>query len=93
MTAPPAGVYRVILSGPYVKDILSYYVDRSDMYMIYPKYSTFQPGCDVQGKDVEKDRINLTLKATVPYSGEGIPMKDRELVREGSLQLLHGSNR
>ena len=93
VTAPPAGEYRVILSGPYVKDILSYYVDRSDMYMIYPKYSTFQPGCDVQGKDVEKDRINLTLKATVPYSGEGIPMKDRELVREGSLQLLHGSNR
>lgn len=93
VTAPPAGEYRVILSGSYVREIFSYYVSRSDMYMIYPKYSTFQVGCDVQGGEVSKDRINLTLKATVPYSDEGIPMRDRELVRDGKLQLLHGGNR
>ena len=93
VSAPPAGEYRVILSGAYVKTIFDYYVERSNGYMIYPKYSTFQNGCDVQGGQVEKDRINLTLKATVPYSVEGIPMKDRELVRDGMLQLIHGSNR
>ena len=93
VTAPPAGEYRVILSGSYVREIFSYYVSRSDMYMIYPKYSTLQVGCDVQGGEVSKDRINLTLKATVPYSDEGIPMRDRELVRDGKLQLLHGGNR
>lgn len=93
VTAPPAGEYRVILSGSYVREIFSYYVSRSDMYMIYPKYSTFQVGGDVQGGEVSKDRINLTLKATVPYSDEGIPMRDRELVRDGKLQLLHGGNR
>lgn len=93
VAAPPAGEYRVILSGSYVKEILSYYVERSDMYMVYPKYSTYQPGCDVQGGEAQKDRINLTLKATVPYSVEGIPMKDRELVRDGKLQILHGGNR
>ncbi len=93
VSAPPAGEYRVILSGAYVKTIFDYYVERSNGYMIYPKYSTFQNGCDVQGGQVEKDRINLTLKATVPYSVEGIPMKDRDLVRDGMLQLIHGSNR
>ncbi len=93
LTAPPAGEYRVILSGSYVREIFSYYVSRSDMSMIYPKYSTFQVGCDVQGDEVAKDRINLTLKATVPYSDEGIPMRDRELVRDGKLMLLHGGNR
>lgn len=93
VSAPPAGEYRVILSGAYVKSILEYYVERSNGGMIYPRYSTFQTGCDVQGGQVEKDRINLTLKATVPYSAEGIPMKDRELVRDGRLQLIHSSNR
>lgn len=93
VTAPPAGEYRVILSGPYVRDIFSYYVDRSGSSMVYQKYSTFQAGCDVQGGEAKKDRICLTLKATVPYSGEGIPMRDRELVRDGELLLLHGGNR
>lgn len=93
VSAPPAGEYRVILSGAYVKDIFDYYVERSNGYMIYPKYSSFRAGCDVQGDDVQKDRINLTLKSTVPYSAEGIPMMDRELVRDGKLLLVHGSNR
>ncbi len=93
VTAPPAGEYRVILSGTYVKEIFSYYVERSNMSMVYPKYSSFQPGCDVQAGEAGKDRINLTLKATVPYSAEGIPMRDRELVRDGELKLLHGGNR
>ncbi|MCR2046793.1 metallopeptidase TldD-related protein [Acetatifactor muris] len=93
VSAPPAGEYRVMISGPYVKQIFSYYVERSDSYMIYPKYSAFQEGCEVQGEKVEKDRINLTLKALEPYSAEGIPMRDRELIRDGKLKLIHGSNR
>ncbi|MBD5459470.1 MAG: hypothetical protein HDR26_00780 [Lachnospiraceae bacterium] len=93
VSAPPAGEYRVILSGSYVKQIFNYYINRSASGMIYPKYSTFQTGCDVQGEEVQGERINLTLKATVPYSGEGIPMKDRELIRDGKLQLIHGGNR
>ena len=93
VSAPPAGEYRVILSGPYVREVLSYYVERSESAMVYQKYSTFQIGCNVQGGEAEKDRIQLTLKATVPYSAEGIPMKDRELVRDGELLMLHGGNR
>ncbi len=93
VSAPPAGEYRVILSGPYLRDIYEYYVVRSASSMIYQKYSTFQIGCNVQGETAEKDSINLTLKATVPYSAEGIPMKDRELVHDGKLLMIHGGNR
>lgn len=93
VSAPPAGTYRVILKGAWVETILSYYVDRSNSSLIYQKYSTFRTGCDVQGGEVEKDRINLTLKANEPYSMEGIPMKDRELVKDGKLQLIHGGSR
>ena len=93
VSAPPAGEYRVILSGPYVREIFDYYVDRSAASMIYMKYSTFQIGSNVQGKTSEKDNIHLTLKATVPYSAEGIPMKDRELIRDGNLLMIHGNNR
>ena len=91
--APAAGEYRVILSGGYVNEFLSYYVSRSASSMIYPKYSTFSVGCDVQGGEPEGDRINLTMKAVVPFSDEGIPMKDRELVKDGKLQLIHGGSR
>lgn len=93
VSAPPAGEYRVILSGPYVRNIFSYYVECSSSSMVYQKYSTFRVGCDVQGGEAVKDSIHLTLKATVPYSVEGIPMKDRELVRDGKLLLLHGGSR
>lgn len=93
VSAPPAGEYRVILSGSYVRDIFSYYVSRSSSSMVYQKYSTFRVGCNVQGGEVEKDKIRLTLKAMVPYSTEGVPMKDRELVRDGELVLIHGGNR
>lgn len=91
--APAAGEYRIILSGDYVNFFISYYIDRAASAMIYPKYSTFSVGCDVQGGDVEKDRINLVMKSTVPFSAEGIPMKDKELVKDGILQFIHGGNR
>lgn len=92
-TAPAAGEYRLILSGGYVNEFFSYYVDRAASSMIYPKYSSFSVGCDVQGGEAGKDRVNLTMKATVPFSDEGIPMRDRELVKDGKLQMIHGGNR
>ncbi len=91
--APAAGEYRLILSGNYVEEFLSYYVTRSASSMIYPKYSNFSVGCNVQGEGVLKDRINLIMKAVVPFSDEGIPMKDCELVKDGKLQMIHGGNR
>ena len=45
-------------------------------------------GCDVQGGEVSKDRVNMTMKSNVPFSDEGIPMKNRELVKDGKLMMI-----
>ncbi len=92
-TAPAAGEYRLILSGGYVNEFMSYYVNRASSFAIYQKYSTFSVGCDVQGGEVSKDRVNMTMKSNVPFSDEGIPMKNRELVKDGKLMMIHGGNR
>ena len=92
-TAPTAGEYRLILSGGYVNEFMSYYVNRASSFAIYQKYSTFSVGCDVQGGEVSKDRVNMTMKSNVPFSDEGIPMKNRELVKDGKLMMIHGGNR
>lgn len=57
VSAPPAGEYRVILSGGYVEDLLGYYMERSDSAMIYPKYSAFEAGCDVQGTEIGRAHV------------------------------------
>ncbi len=92
-TAPAAGEYRLILSGGYVNEFMSYYVNRASSFAIHQKYSTFSVGCDVQGGEVSKDRVNMTMKSNVPFSDEGIPMKNRELVKDGKLMMIHGGNR
>ncbi|MGB8452208.1 MAG: metallopeptidase TldD-related protein [Anaerocolumna sp.] len=92
-SAPAAGEYTILLSGPYVKDIFEYYVSRSSAGMIYPKYSGYQAGNQIQGEDVTGERLTITLKAKEPYSNEGIPMTDRPLVTDGILQTIHGNSR
>ncbi len=92
-SAPAAGEYRIILTGSYVKELMRYYVSWAESSNIYQKYSSFSVGCDVQGEEVLKDRVNMTMKAVVPFSGEGIPMKDREMIKDGRLLMIHGGNR
>ena len=91
--APKAGEYRLILSNQNVASIVSYYLSRSSSGMIYPKYSNYEVGTKVQGEEVTGDKLTLTLVADVPYSSEGIKMKDRLLLDNSELKLIHGGNR
>ena len=91
--APPTGEYPVIISGKEVAGMMRYYLMRSDASMVYQKFSNFQVGDNVQGEDVEGDKLSITLKAQAPYSDEGIPMKDRVLLENGELKTLHGATR
>lgn len=88
-----SGKYDVVLSGDAVAEVLSYYRARSSAQLIYPKYSTWQVGDEVQGEDVSGARLDIDLCATEPCSEEGIPMEDLPLMREGKLQAIHGTNR
>ena len=60
--------------------------------MVYARYSTWQRGETVQG-ETAGEGVELTLRATAPYSAEGIPMADLPLLHGGRLLAYHGPNR
>ncbi|BCN31178.1 metallopeptidase TldD-related protein [Anaeromicropila herbilytica] len=88
-----AGDYKVILSGKYVRDFLSYYASKSSANMIYPKYSDYAVGQMVQGDHIEGEALNINLVASEPYNDEGITFVNRPLLEDGVLKNLHGSLR
>lgn len=87
-----SGKYDLILCKNEVSEVLSYYLERSFASMIYPHYSTWKVGDTVQGDEIAGEKLAMTLKATVPYSAEGIPMKDLPLIDGGKLLAIHGTN-
>ncbi len=87
-----SGTYDVVLCGDQVPEVLSYYKDRASAEMIYPQYSDWKAGEVIQ-KRGKGEKLDLTLIATRPFSDEGIPMRNRALIRRGQLKSLHGSNR
>ena len=84
-----SGQYDLILSGNSVGSLLSYYVSRSSAASVYAQYSTWKRGEDVQG-ETTGERLDLTLQSSVPYSDEGIPMRDMHLIQDGKLLGYHG---
>lgn len=91
--APAAGTYDIILSDKNVAEILSYYTDRSNASYIYPGYSNFSLGDNVQGSDITGETLKLSLSNEAPYSEDGIVMTNRELINNGTLKLIHGATR
>ena len=91
--APEKGNYKLLLSGKNVRTLIDFYIDRSSSGMVYPGYSGYQAGMDVQGEKVQGEKLNITLHASNPYSSEGIPMKDLTLLKEGELKAIHGNAR
>lgn len=91
--APKTGKYDVVLSGENVKIIFQYYLVNSDAQMIYEKYSNFKIGQSVQDKDAKGDKLNIILTSSVPFSNEGLELKDKVLIEDGILKTIHGSFR
>lgn len=87
-----SGKYDVILTGENAAEVLNYFAVRSSAFMIYPGYSTWKPGDDVQG-EVAGEKVSITLRAEAPFSEEGVPMRDRLLIDEGKLLIAHGGCR
>lgn len=88
---PSTGKYDVILSGDDVTELFNYYLVNATTGMVYQKYSNFKVGESVQGTDIKGDKIEITLKSSVPFSNEGIELKDIELIKDNRLQTLYGS--
>lgn len=96
-TAPAAGEYRVILSGDQVENLMHYYYERANAGFIYPGYSNFKVGDEVQlaGEDapITGNLLDITLTSSTPYSPEGIRLVDRQLLKNGKLQCICGGSR
>lgn len=92
-TAPKKGDYNVILSGKEMRQLLSLYTDRAGANFIYPGYSNYEKGMQVQGENVTGEKLNIVMKAVEPYSSEGIAMKDLELLKDGELKSIYGNAR
>ena len=87
-----SGKYDLILTGENAAEVMYYYLSRSSAQMIYPGYSRWSVGENVQG-EATGEKLDLVLRASAPYSSEGIPMVDRKLIEGGVLKLAHGGNR
>lgn len=91
--APKAGTYALILTGKHLATVLSAYLEKAAARMVYAKYSNYEVGASAQGTDVCGEKLNMTLCAWEPYSSEGIPMRDRVLLRDGKIEALYGATR
>lgn len=95
--APATGSYRVILSDEYMSTLFDFYSGKADASYLYAGYSNYEKGKDVQKseghEEVTGDRISITYKAGTPYSGEGIRLRDREMIDKGILKTITGGAR
>jgi predicted Zn-dependent protease len=91
--APASGTYDILLHGSDIGQLMEIYASRANLAMIYPGYSSYQVGAQVQGEEIQGEKLNLTVTAMEPYSGEGIRMKELPLIREGILENVHGDAR
>ena len=90
---PKAGDYDIILTGENLEVLFELYAARSNASMVFPGYSQWKAGDKVQGEDIEGEKLNVYLEPLDPYSPEGIPMKERCLMKDGELKLIYGSTR
>jgi predicted Zn-dependent protease len=96
----PSGKYKVILTGEPVKEVLSYYVDKSNAAYVYNKLSTHQLGDSIQGKEVKGDSINLILDpilensvCSAPIDDDGVVLSKVSVIEDGKLKSYHGDLR
>lgn len=80
----------VIITDKNVRELLGIYLDRCNASYIYPGYSPYKKGFVIQ-KNVHGERLNISGYSVKPFSDEGVPMTERELVRDGVVTGIHGT--
>ncbi|MBR4768614.1 MAG: hypothetical protein IK088_06525 [Lachnospiraceae bacterium] len=90
---PKSGSCDVILSGENLKGVLQYYLARANAMPVFAGYFDKKPGDSIQGEAVKGEKLKITLLPNVPFSREGIPMRERPLLKDGVLQFLQADQR
>ena len=87
---PASGTYDVVLSGENLRELLWYYFAQTATAMVFPHYSGAEVGKSIQGENITGEALNLCAVPALPYSREGVPMKERQLLKDGVVEFLHG---
>ena len=88
------GEYDLIIDDANLSALISdFYLERLNAADIYAGYSDVKIGQNVQGDDVEGERLDITLKATAPFDIEGVRISSLSLIKNGVAIAYHGSNR
>ncbi len=82
------GEFDVILEEEHVRELLGYMLWRSDSKNICTGYSTARVGDEAGGRIPD-----ITASVTIPFSEEGIRMRELPLVRDGRLCAVTGGMR
>ncbi len=91
--SPENGTCDVIISGKDMKEFFEFFLNRANAGAIYPKYSDYKIGTKAQGENIEGDAFTVDLTSTVPFSAEGIRIKDRRLLEKGEVKSIIGNAR
>ncbi len=90
---PASGTYDILITGDNIRELFDYYGARANAGILVSGFSTWNIGDNVQGEPEGGERLNMTLVADAPFNTEGVPMIDRELVKDGVLQTVYGPTR
>jgi predicted Zn-dependent protease len=90
----------VLLVKENVNEFLRYYIEKSNVSLVYQKYSDAKIGESLQGEVGEGDRLNITLLPEIEGSvmsryidGDGVKLHERELIKDSVLLRYHGDSR
>ncbi len=80
----------IILEGYCVSELFRFFLERCDASMIYPHYSDYTVGTILPFKS---DTLTVTLKASAPYTPEGIKLQDTVLIQNNRISAITGDSR
>lgn len=88
-----SGTYDVVLSDDNLKILLELYIGRTEASAVYSGFFDVKPGDYIQPQDAKGEKIDISVEPTVPFSREGIPMKERRLIADGKVEFLQADQR
>lgn len=80
----------IILEGGCLKDFFGYFTKRCDATMIYPGYSNYKTGMQLE---FDKTKLDITLLPDAPYTTEGILLEERPLIQANEVKTITGDLR
>ena len=90
---PKSGTSDIIISDRHMSELFGFYFARGDASMIFPKYSNYAIGLNVQGDDVKGDKLNILFEPVYPFNDEGIKMIERPFLEDGVVKTICGNQR